>query len=819
MQNDKKIKISVAQNRKSLKWITEELDWSEFIQRISNPHKTTETYEQFINMKKSQQDELKDVGGFVAGELKDGRRKAENILNRCLVTLDADNIEPGQTQKIVGLVDGLGCSFAIYSTRKHHPSKPRLRIIIPTDRLMTTEEYEPVARKLASFIGLDIMDLSTFEASRLMYWPSCSKESEFIFTYKDKPFASVNGLLQLYKNWKDISEWPRITNEPEQIKREIQKQKDPLEKDNIIGAFCRVYNIPGVIEKYLPDVYELGDKTDKYTYSQGSVANGATAYGEGRWLYSYHATDPASRTLCNSFDLVRIHKFGHLDEDVKADTPANKYPSYVEMSKLALSDEAVAKTHRRMLYGTSEDNFKDVKVEENVDWVDKMQLTENGFAKTVDNILLILENDVNLKDKLVFDRFTGRFLVTGKLPWDFNYKGTKRDWDDSDEACLRNYLSRKPYKIEAPKKVEDALFELTKKKSIHVVQDYFNSLRWDGLSRLDTLLIDYLGAEDTAYTRAVIRKELVAAVARVMTEKPVKFDNMIILTGKQGIGKSTFLDKLGHGWFSDNVKDFNNKDTLLQMQKCLIIEIGELQAFNKTDINTLKQFMSQKTDTFRAPYAKKTIEHPRHCVFFGTTNESEFLKDKTGNRRYWPVECMIKQPTKNIFKELTEAEIDQIWAEAIYVFRCGSERLYLEGEAEKEALAKQELHLESHPWEGPIREFINQKVTRNWLQIKIITRKNFGASESDELIERDRICAAEIWCECLNNDLKNMKISDTKTINSILGSIKFDDKKLVKESLYFGTEYGKQRGFKIYNRSNCLNEYMFTKERMEQSKK
>lgn len=744
------------------------------------------------------------LDGFVAGELKDNRRKAENVLNRCLVTLDADNIEPGQTQKVLNLVSGLGCGYAVYSTRKHCKAKPRLRIIIPTDRLMTTEEYEPVARKIASFIGIEIMDSSTFEPSRLMYWPSCSKDSEFVFASEDKPFASVDGILQMYQNWKNPNEWPKIPNEPDTIKREIAKQKDPLEKENIIGAFCKVYDIPTVIEKYLSDIYEHGNQADKYTYINGSVANGAAVYGGGKWLYSFHATDPASRTLCNSFDLVRIHKFGEMDDNVKEGTPTNRYPSYVEMCKFALEDEEVNDLFKKEKFSKAAEEFgQDVEIaneqkpQQDESWMAKLDLTQEGnLVKSVDNILLILENDPNLKDKLVFDRFTGRFLVIGKLPWDYNTKNVKRDWDDSDEACLRNYLSRKPYKIEAPKKIEDALSELTKKRSTHVVQNYFKSLKWDGIPRLDYLLIDYLGAEDSEYTRAVIRKELVAAVTRVMTEKPIKFDNMIILTGKQGIGKSTFLDKIGHGWFSDNVKDFNNKDTLLQMKKCLIIEIGELQAFNKTDINALKQFMSQKTDTFRAPYAKKTVEHPRHCVFFGTTNESEFLKDKTGNRRYWPVECMVQKPKKNIFREL-EAEVDQIWAEAIEIFNKGQEKLYLEGEAERQALDKQESHLETHPWEGPIREFISRKVTKNWLQLKIPTRRDSFRPENEELVDRDRICAAEIWCECLGNELKTIKISDTKLINSILGSLKFEDKILEKAYMRFGIDYDRQRGFKI----------------------
>ena len=805
MQNDKKLRISTATNRKSTHWITEEIKWSDFVDKIKNPVKTTETYEQFIRMKKSQQDELKDVGGFVAGELENNRRKAENVLNRCLITLDADNIEPGQTQKVLNLISGLGCGYAVYSTRKHSSYKPRLRIIIPTDRVMTTEEYEPVARKIASFIGIEIMDSSTFEASRLMYWPSCSKDSEFVFSYEDKAFASVDGILKMYQNWMNTSEWPRIINEPEIVKKEIAKQKDPLEKDNIIGAFCKVYDIPAVIDKYLSDVYEHGNQADKYTYIKGSVANGATVYGDGRWLYSFHATDPASRTLCNSFDLVRVHKFGHLDDNVKGGTPTNRYPSYVEMCKFALEDKEVEKRFKQDKFENAVEEFSpisDVNIpekSEDKNWMQDLILTQDGnLVKSADNVLLILENDTNLKDKLIFDRFSGRFLVTGKLPWDYKSNGEKRDWDDTDEACLRNYLSRKPYKFEAAKKIEDALCELTKKKSTHVVQDYFKSLKWDGIPRVDTILIDYLGAEDSKYTRAVIRKELVAAVARVMTEKPIKFDNMIILTGRQGQGKSTLLDKLAHGWFSDNVKDFNNKDTLLQMQKCLIIEIGELQAFNKADINALKQFMSQKTDTFRAPYAKKTVEHPRHCVFFGTTNESEFLKDKTGNRRYWPVECEVQQPTKNVFMDLTDYEVGQIWAEAIEIYKKGKEKLYLEGEEEKLALSKQEAHLETHPWEGPIREFIDRKVTRNWLQLSILTRKNFGTTANDNAkVERDRICAAEIWCECLDNDLKNMKVSDAKTINGILSTLKFEDKKLEKERLRFGIDYGIQRGFKI----------------------
>ncbi len=654
MQNDKKLKISIAQNRKSLKWITEEILWSDFLKKISNPVRSNETYEQFMKLKKSQQDELKDVGGFVAGELKNNRRKAENVLNRCLITLDADNIEPGLTQKVLNLIDGLGCGYAVYSTRKHSDAKPRLRIIIPTDRIMKTDEYEAVARKIASFIGMEIMDSSTFEPSRLMYWPSCSKDSNFVFDYKDNPFASVDGILKMYKNWKDTSEWPKIVNEPEIIKREIQKQKDPLEKDNIIGAFCRIYDIPAVIATFLSDIYEPGNQAGKYTYMQGSVANGATVYGDGKWLYSFHATDPASRTLCNSFDLVRIHKFGNLDDNAKEETPANRVPSFIEMCKFALEDERVNREYEKQKIEKARQEFgqnvdtKGGPETDDIEWrLKKLKRNSVGIIeKTINNALIILENDTKMKDKLIFDRFSNRFLIKEKLPWGRNDESYPKLWSDVDDAELRGYFEQFYEGFKSVSAINDALSILKNRKSINVARDYFEKLNWDGIPRLDNLIIDYLGAEKNEYTKQVTRKALTAVVARAITEKPVKFDNMIILTGKQGIGKSTLLSKLAGDWFTDNIIDFNSKDTLLLLQNCIIAEVPELQGFNKADSNRLKQFLGQKTDKYRAPYERREEEHPRHCVFFGTTNDDEFLRDSTGNRRYWPIEVRKTESNK-----------------------------------------------------------------------------------------------------------------------------------------------------------------------------
>lgn len=670
---------------------------------------------------------------------------------------------------------------------------------------MQTEEYEPIARKIASFIGMEIMDTSTFEPSRLMYWPSCSKDSEFVFKYADKPFASCDGILEIYKNWRDTNEWPKVASEPEIIKREISRQKDPLEKENIVGAFCKVYDIPHAIATFLSDVYEPGDKEDKYTYGQGSVANGATVYDDNKYLYSFHATDPASRTLCNSFDLVRIHKFGHLDEDIKEATPTNRYPSYVEMCKFAMSDENVEKLFEtqkiqkaREEFSKSLDTISGPEIEENddVEWRTK-KLTKSGstglIERTINNAVTILENDNLLKNRLIFDRFSNRFLIRQSMPWGRKEESYPKLWNDSDDAELRAYFERFYDGFKSTSSINDALAILKNRKSINVAKEYFESLAWDRVPRLDTLIIDYLGADDTKYVRQVTRKSLVAVVARAITEKAVKFDNMIILTGKQGIGKSTLLSKLAGEWFTDNIVDFNSKDTLLLLQNCIIVEVPELQGFNKADSNRLKQFLGQKTDKYRAPYEHREEEHPRHCVFFGTTNDDEFLRDSTGNRRYWPIEVGKNRNIKNIFRDL-DGEKDQIWAEAVVKF-LADEPLYLEGDILKVAEEEQKSRLIIDPWESIISEYLQRPIPTDWFDRSTEAQKNywvFNSEENNELIERDRVCASEILTVCLGIEAKRQTSLDRKRVIDILRKC---SNYSYKASIRFGKSYSVTSGF------------------------
>jgi hypothetical protein len=183
---------------------------SELYEKLRVPARSTETAAQYLALKKSEQDELKDVGGYVAGGLTGTRRKAGAVTGRDVITLDLDNIPPGGTEDVLRRVEGLGCGYCVYSTRKHAPAAPRLRVLIPLDRTATADEYEPLARKMAAIIGIALADPSTFEVTRLMYWPSCCADSEYIYIYQDKPMLAASGLLALYEDWRDISKWPQV---------------------------------------------------------------------------------------------------------------------------------------------------------------------------------------------------------------------------------------------------------------------------------------------------------------------------------------------------------------------------------------------------------------------------------------------------------------------------------------------------------------------------------------------------------------------------------------------------------------------------------
>jgi len=266
--------------------------------------------------------------------------------------------------------------------------------------------------------------------------------------------------------------------------------------------------------------------------------------------------------------------------------------------------------------------------------------------------------------------------------------------------------------------------------------------------------------------------------------------------GPQGIGKSTFLRLLGKDWYSDSLQTFEGKEASEMIQGVWINELGELSGLSRAEINAVKQFLSRTEDIFREPYGRRTNRYPRRCVFFGTTNEDEFLRDRTGNRRFWPVVVGVQEPKKNIFRDLPE-EVDQIWAEAFLAWQLG-EPLYLTGEAEQLALQAQEEHRESNAKEGIIAEFVNRPIPVNWMNRSLAERRmywsgEFGKNRDEKTVPRDRICAAEIWCECFGKDISLMRRADVVEINSILSRL--PGWKKDRNGRQYGKPYGYQRGF------------------------
>ena len=787
LKHDGRISIATGASRLALKWTNTELMWSEFLGRLSVPLRTQESMAEYKALPKAKRDTIKDVGGFVGGKLADGRRLAESIEMRSLITLDLDSIPPGtDVWPVIQVID---CAAAMYSTHSSTPAGERLRVVIPMARGVSPDEYGAISRRIAEYIGIDYCDDTTYEPSRLMYWASCPYDAEYVFKYNDSPFLDPEEILGTYTDWSDVTKWPVSSRRDQLQKNSAKKQGDPTEKHGILGAFCRVYDIPDVIEKYLPEVYSRTASPDRWTYNAGSTAGGLVLYEGGKFAYSHHGTDPVSGLLVNAFDLVRLHKFKDLDIDEPESTVVTKLPSYKAMLDLAVSDEEVA---YQLAMDKVEGAFDD-EPEENVEWLKKLEVTSKGMiASTITNVSLILLNDPRVSGSFFFDAFKERPIVSGDLPWIKLKDRISPVWGDTDDAGMRQFLEHE-YKIESAAKIRDAVDLAMLEKTRHPVREYLENVTWDGESRLDTLFIKYLGAEDSVYTRAVTRAALIGAVARIM--KPgCKHDHMLVLVGPQGCRKSTTLAKLGKDWFSDSLFTMAGKDALEQLQGYWIIELGEMAAARKSEVEQIKSFISKQVDSYRSPYGRRVQDHPRQCAFFGSTNDDEFLRDATGARRFWPV--VVTDVGRVMADQLTGEVIDQIWAEAVQAFRAG-ESWYLSEEAEAEAREIQNEHTEESAKAGLIREFVERKIPLDWntrtLDERIMYWEgDFESEEPEELTERTKICAIEVWCELLRGDLKQFTQAQAREINAVLGKLSGWKKA---RGLNYGECYGRQRGF------------------------
>ena len=780
------MKIAYGNSRMDKKWKNTDISWEDFCSRVKTTQRTTETVEEYRKMRKGGQDSIKDVGGFVGGHLKDGRRKKGNVLSRSMLTLDMDYGTSTIWEEISTFFPYQCC---IYSTHKHTPENPRLRLIIPLFRDVGEEEYAAVSRMVAKEIGIDLFDDTTYEPERLMYWPSTSRNGIFVYEEKDGSILDPDEFLNKYDDWRDTSTWPVSSRQSEVLDRSLKEQADPLSKEGVIGTFCRTYSVSSAIDMFLKDIYEPSAMTGRYDYIPADSSAGVILYDD-KFAYSHHATDPASGGLLNAFDLVRIHKFGHLDDRATESTPPSKLPSFINMCEFAIQDDEVKAqfTKERMEQATidfTEDN-----------WQTALELDKQGKIKdTLDNIVLIIRNDSEL-ESIAFNKHRDGIDARDGLPWE----QMKGGWNDSDNAALKVYLSNK-YGIYSPTKTKDAILAVAAERSYHPIKEYLDHLpEWDGTDRVETLLIDYFNARDNSYTRAVTRKMMVAAVARIV-HPGTKFDSVLILNGPQGIGKSTFFAKLAGDWFSDSLTltDMKDKAGPEKLQGYWILELGELAGMRKTDVEVVKSFISRSDDKYRASYGVNVESHPRQCIIVGSTNaESGFLRDITGNRRFWPVR--ISGDGKRKAWQMSVYDVEQIWAETLVLYAKG-EKLYLEGSDVELATNEQADAMESDEREGLVRTYLDTLLPDDWNALSLYERRNylngseFGGESRVGTVERTLVCNMEIWCECFGRDASAMKPADSYAIAGIM-------KKINGWNKYQGNKNGTSN-FSIYGRQRC----------------
>ena len=765
--------IATGRSRFETSWKNKSIRWSSLLRRLSQSVQTGETHAEYMQMPKSEQDRVKDIGGFVGGHLKNGKRGSGTVECRQIITLDLDQPPADLWDELQNSLEpDIMHALAIYSTHKHAEGHPRLRLLMPLDREVSPDEYEAIARKIAEKVGMKYFDPSTFQPSRLMYWPSNSSDVVPVFEYQDLPILSADEVLAEYPDWTDISYWPEPEGVANVRKKLADKRGNPTEKKGLVGAFCRTYSVTEAIAEFLPDVYEPTAKENRYTYKAGSSASGLVIYDGDLFAFSNHSTDPAGGQLCNAFDLVRIHRFGHLDEDTPREKSGTSLPSYKAMTEFVAADPETKKTIASERMQDAEADFAGG-IQEPEEWTTKLEVNKQGqYLANVRNCFLIIQNDPKLQG-IAYNEMTRGFEVTDghPLPW----SRQDRFWRDIDYSLLYGYLST-VYRVDFPERVIMAGFnKAAMRRKFNPLKDYIAHLpEWDGVERVDNLLIRILGAPDTEYVRQVTRKTLVGCICRAL-EPGCKFDTVLVLDGKPGIGKSTLLRMLGGEWFSDSLSltDTRDKTAAEKLQGVWIMEIGEMQGTRKADVDILKGFISRQVDEYRPAFGRVVEHRPRTTVIFGTTNTvTGFLRDVTGNRRFWPVPVEGGDGPW----ELTEEEVRQIWAEAKKYAEDG-ETTFLDAEMEKEAERMQREALEYDEREGAVIEYLETLLPEDFYEWDLDKRVDYfredelAAEKDDGILIRERVSCMEIYCECFGKSRSAWKKQDGYDIAAIMARI------------------------------------------------
>ena len=718
-QNVRYIQYSTANDRKSKDWKPIGEMSNEFVTHFETPSRSTETLSEYLQYPKSQQDAMKDVGAYVCASLNGSRRQIKAVKGIDMLTLDIDNVPPGGVNEILQAVDALGCWYILHSTRKHEPSKPRLRLITVLTRKITVEEYEPIARKLAIYIGIDKCDPVSFRANQLMYWPSCCADSQYVFRHADRPFINADKVLSMYKDWSDIAEWPRAAKEEKQFEKRAATLEDPTEKKGIIGAFCRTYDIFKALDELLPGVYvPCSNYTDRFTYANGSTAGGAVVYDDGRYLYSHHATDPCGNKEVNAFDLVRLHKFGGMDDEAEPRTPNFKLPSYKAMTSYA---RGIPEVEALFCKERGEELLEDFGATTTTDEETSRYFGSlKGKVVSTDIIKSLLDVEgIKMRD----DEICKRNDLTG-YPDDWSVENSVNNLP----VYVKDRLLRAEVKGVTKSTICDCLDVIADERRYNPVLEMLKSQQWDGIDRISEYL-DIIGLTDPFY-QTLVYKWLVQCVAMACNDPrtPQSADGALVYQGAQGVGKTSSLREIvpNQAWFKGGADlDPKNKDTIIQATSCWICELGELDRVTKREQAPIKAIITAEFDNYRAPYAHKAVRRPRRTSFCGTVNQEEYLADVTGNRRFWTVK-LTSVDLEKLFSLSAQWKI-QLWVQTYLHYSDNPQGFRLTGE-ERNILEKSNFrYSKTVDFELEIRRLFNYDLpAENW--------GRFSAAELTDLI-------------------------------------------------------------------------------------
>lgn len=742
---DRKYKIVTAPRRNSRHWKAGTVTWGELLEWVKAPASRKEAGSYLLGtLAETTVDHDNAPGCTALHRLKNAVTSRSEVL-----VLDADALTPAGLEDLKEELRKY--KSILHTTYSHTPDAPHVRILLAVDREMHPDEYQGAVSVMMDRLGREYFDLGSLQAERYMFRPAAKDLDSYEYHVFDGAEASVDDLLQEFDP----------TALPAPMRR--KSKRSPFELEGVVGAFNRAYpDLEELVAEYGLPYERVGE--NRWLLSGASSAPGMGPVAEGVF-YSHHANDPAGGQACTAFDVVRLHMYHHLDADVKDGTPINRHPSYEAMRELAAKDPRVI---AELVGGdftalTDSEADGDAGPEADDSWRLNLSISPRTgkLNDTVDNWDLIRANDPVFRS-LYYNEMTFAVEADRDLPWRRLADGGER-LSNSDRAEMAFYIER-TYRFRPTRAMLDDLIAAQgASRRVHPVRQYLEGLVWDGKPRVETSLP---GVTPTDYTRLVARKVLTAAVARVF-EPGIKWDHTLVLYGTEGLGKSYWVERLSRGWHS-SLGRLGDKDTLINLQRSWIVLADEGFSLRKADAEVQKEFLTRTVDVFRMPYEREASAHPRHCVIWGTTNDEVFLRQQEGNRRYLIVHCERRVD----FEALTDEYIDQLWAEAVHLYRNG-ERLYLASEESEVAASVRERFTEEDALGGFISDFLDTLVPEEWEEMSPSARIRWMRDRADGMVPegtrlQTQTCSAQIWVEAMGNRFGDHKRTDLLEITAAL---------------------------------------------------